>query len=110
MVSMLEYLGEDGWEFGFSVCAGDKSTLVDVDPEGREELYLIKCESDDAVTIVYRLKEGQYTWISPSAFDVLEEIQPAAMLTIGSTPYESTIMEHKDKPRRYIQITHQTII
>ncbi len=106
MVSRVEFLGEDGWEHGFDIVPGEDAAILDQGIKGDEELYLIKCESDNSRTWVYRLIEGQYRWVTPAKFEVCEVVEPSAMLQCDSTPYESTIFEEEGKHRRAIQITH----
>jgi hypothetical protein len=109
MVARLEYLGEDGWEQGFDINPGDDGALLDQGPDGKENLYFIKCERDNSCTWVYQLVEGQYRWVSPSKFEICETIEPTAVLNCGTGPYETTIFEAEGKHRRAIQITHKEV-
>lgn len=106
MIARLEYLGEDGWENGFDIEPGNDGALLDQGPDGEENLYFLRCESDNSCTWIYRLVEGQYRWVNETKFEISETIEPNAVLRAGSEPFESTIFEEDGKHRRAIQITH----
>lgn len=106
MPSSVEFIGEDGWEYGFEVEPGLGEGLLDIGEDGEEVLYIIKCEADDLATLLYRLEEGTYSWVSKGSFKVRQSTLPVAILTRDTKPYESSIFESEVK-RRGIQITHQ---
>lgn len=106
MVSRFEYLGEDGWEHGFDVCVGQESAVLDTNPNGFEEMLYIKCEPDNSATLIFRLTEGEFSWVTPTTFRLEEDKLPEAVLREDSQPFESTIFEEENLHRRNIQITH----